>query len=95
MLSFTDWKDWENILNCSSILVLRREAKGELDKKLLNFITEDEKQFITNHGYIYISDNKLIEASSTDIKKQLLKNKKESNKLVIPVQDYIKKNSLY
>ena len=52
-------------------------------------------QFITNHGYIYISDNKLIEASSTDIKKQLLKNKKESNKLVIPVQDYIKKNSLY
>lgn len=95
LLSFTDWKDWENILNYSSILVLRREAKGELDKKLLNFITEDEMQFITNHGYIYISDNKLIEASSTDIKKQLLKNKKESNKLVIPVQDYIKKNSLY
>ena len=95
LLSFTDWKDWEDILNYSSILVLRREAKGEPDEKLLNFITEDEIQFISKHGYIYISDNKLIEASSTEVKKELSKNQKESNKLVIPVQDYIKENSLY
>jgi len=97
LYSFTSWKNWEQILSLSSLLVVGRkfDMKKKLNKKLKEKITSDLQDFFSSSGKILLLENDLIDVSSSEIKKKIKKNEDLTGLVNKKVQEYISIHSLY
>lgn len=86
--NFSQWKNWEMILNNATIVVARRNGPNETEKIHTNVFSECPEKII------YLK-NPIIEISSTEIRSRIKSGK--SIKYLIPesVQSYIESNRLY
>jgi len=84
LLVFTQWKQWEDILNKHILLIYPRKH-----------INSDQESPIQHHNIKILYDAPLLDFSSTSIR-NCIKNGKDIKKFVPPdVADYIKEHKLY
>ena len=97
LLSFTTWKNWENILSLCSLLVLERKLNDSLglNKELESKISNNYDDFFSGHGKILILKNDLINISSTDVRHKIKNNENLTDLVDDQVLEYISKKSLY
>tara|TARA_Y100000992_G_scaffold161028_1_gene107811 strand:+ start:468 stop:1094 length:627 start_codon:yes stop_codon:yes gene_type:complete len=97
LYSFTTWKNWENILSLSSLLVLERKLNDSLvlNKELESKISPDYEDFFSGHGKILILKNDLINVSSTEVRLKLKNNENLTGLVDDQVLKYISNKSLY
>lgn len=97
LYGFTSWKNWEQILSLSSLLVVGRkvDTKEKLNKKLNEKITSSSEDFFSSNGKILLLENDLINVSSSEIKKKIKKNEDLTGFVNERVQEYISIHSLY
>ena len=97
LYSFTSWKNWEEILSLSSLLVVGRkiDMKKKLNKILKEKITSNLEDFFSSSGKILLLENDLIDVSSSEIKKKIKKNEDLTGLVNKRVQEYISIHSLY
>ena len=89
LLSFRQWKNWQDILKNVSLLAVSRQ-KG--DRNLLI----EEKNYLQSLGAgVIICDIDIKEISSTEVRKLLKENRETDGILDSRVRDYIQKNNLY
>ena len=96
--SFTSWHRWADILDFCSILVIKRDCKGDLSysAELSSFFTSNIDEFRAYSGLIYVADAEKHPASSTIIRDDVASGGMTSFKFLRPkVLDYIESHGLY
>lgn len=89
LLTFRQWKNWEEILKNVSLLAVSRENG---DRNLL----ENEKKHLQSlGGRVIICDIDIKEISSTEIRDKIKNNLPTDGILKEEVRNYIEKNNLY
>ena len=96
--SFKSWKNWSEILNLSSLIVVSRPNCDFLEGYLDDFkknITSSNSDFLSGHGKINFLETSLLDISSSDVRKTINNQDFKQDILDADVYEYIKKNSLY
>ena len=96
--SFKSWKNWSEILNLSSLIVVSRPNCDFLEGYLDDFkknIASSNSDFLSGHGKINFLETSLLDISSSDVRKTINNQDFKQDILDADVYEYIKKNSLY
>ena len=97
-LNFTTWKNYERILELSSLLVMQR-PNYKTDRVYLeqfkDSITEDINVFLNNHGKIIFYSLSQFDISSTKIKQAIKNELNYEDYLEQKVVDFLEENSIY
>jgi nicotinate-nucleotide adenylyltransferase len=97
-LDFKKWKNWLNILEMCSIIILQR-PNYEITKELLSDfkdnITSDIDDVLSQSGKIIFTDISLLNISSSEIRDDLEVDSLNEAKIDKEVVNFIKKNLLY
>ena len=97
-INLTSWKNYERILELSSILILKR-PNYELKKNYLaqfeRELTDDIEIFLNSKGKIIFFTLTQLEISSTEIKKAIKNNKSCEDYLDKKVLEFINDKSIY
>ena len=98
LASFKSWKNWGEILNLSSLIVISRPncdfLEGYLDEFKKNIVSSSS-DFLSGHGKINFVETSMLDISSSEIRKTLNNSDFNEDTLDGDVYEYIKKNSLY
>ena len=97
-INLTSWKNYERILELSSILILRRPNYVLKKKYLAQFereFTDDLEIFLNSKGKIIFFTLTQLEISSTEIKKAIKNNKSCEDYLDKKVLEFINEKSIY
>jgi nicotinate-nucleotide adenylyltransferase len=101
-LSLPFWHQWKKMIKLANLLVIKRNhysnySVPESIQKLLNrHKTEVKTELLTKpSGRIYLFNAGNYDISSTDIRKELKKNKNKDPRLPKEVYEYIKLKGLY
>ena len=96
--SFKSWKNWGEILNLSSLIVISRPncdfLEGYLDEFNKNIVSSSS-DFLSGHGKINFVETSMLDISSSEIRKTINNSDFNEDTLDGDVYEYIKKNSLY
>jgi len=97
--SFTQWRDWENILDVVHLIVASRPGYDS-SEKTQNWVqqrleTEAKELHQSPAGKVYFCDVTQIDISATYIRKQIEAGKSCSYLTPKKVIKYIKKHNLY
>ena len=96
--SFKSWKNWGEILNLSSLIVISRPnydfLEGYLDEFKKNIVSSNS-DFLSGHGKINFVETSMLDISSSEIRKTINNSDFNEDTLDGDVYEYIKKNSLY
>ncbi len=96
--SFKSWKNWGEILNLSSLIVISRPnydfLEGYLDEFKKNIVSSNS-DFLSGHGKINFVETSMLDISSSEIRKTINNADFNEDTLDGDVYEYIKKNSLY
>ena len=95
---FKSWKNWEELLNLCSLIVIKRPNHFFPSEYINDFkknITSSLSDFLTGHGKIFFAENLMLDISSSDIRGNIYKSNFKETTLDEEVLDYIKLNSLY
>ncbi|MFL2752533.1 MAG: nicotinate (nicotinamide) nucleotide adenylyltransferase [Gammaproteobacteria bacterium] len=96
--NFKSWKNWEELLNLCSLIVIKRPNYFFSSEYINDFkknITSSLSDFLTGHGNIFFAENLMLDISSSDIRENVYKSEFKEITLDNEVLDYIKLNSLY
>jgi len=97
-MNLTSWKNYERILELSSILVLKR-PNYVLDQKYLKqfqeAITDELEEFLNSTGKIIFFTLTQLDISSTQIKKAISDGKPFEENLDQRTVNFIKDKSIY
>ena len=96
--NFKSWKNWEELLNLCSLIVIKRPNYFFPSEYINDFkknITSSLSNFLTGHGNIFFAENLMLDISSSDIRENVYKSEFKEINLDNEVLDYIKLNSLY
>ena len=96
--NFKSWKNWEELLNLCSLIVIKRPNYFFSSEYINDFkknITSSLSDFLTGHGNIFFAENLMLDISSSDIRENIYKSEFKEINLDNEVLDYIKLNSLY
>ena len=96
--NFKSWKNWEELLNLCSLIVIKRPNYFFPSEYINDFnknITSSLSDFLTGHGNIFFAENLMLDISSSDIRENIYKSEFKEINLDNEVLDYIKLNSLY
>jgi len=97
-ISLTSWKNYERILELSSILILKR-PNYELKKNYLaqfeRELTDDLEIFLNSKGKIILFTLTQLDISSSEIKKAIKNNKSCEDYLDKKVLEFINDKSIY
>ena len=96
--NFKSWKNWEELLNLCSLIVIKRPNYFFPSEYINDFkknITSSLSDFLTGHGNIFFAENLMLDISSSDIRENVYKSEFKEIALDNEVLDYIKLNSLY
>ena len=97
-LNFTTWKNYERILELSSLLVMQR-PNYKTDRAYLEqfkeSITEDINVFLNNPGKIIFYSLSQFDISSTKIKQAIKNELNYEDYLEQKVVDFLEENSIY
>ena len=97
-INLTSWKNYERILELSSILILKR-PNYELKKNYLaqfeHELTDDLEIFLNSKGKIIFFTLTQLDISSTEIKKAIKNNKSCDDYLDKKVLEFINDKSIY
>ena len=96
--NFKSWKNWEELLNLCSLIVIKRPNYFFSSEYINDFkknITSSLSDFLTGHGNIFFAENLMLDISSSDIRENVYKSEFKEINLDNEVLDYIKLNSLY
>lgn len=97
-INLTSWKNYERILELSSILILRRPNYVLKKNYLAQFereLTDDLEIFLNSKGKIIFFTLTQLEISSTEIKKAIKNNKSCEDYLDKKVLEFINEKSIY
>ena len=96
--SFKSWKNWGEILNLSSLIVISRPnfdfLEGYIDEFKKNIVSSNS-DFLSGHGKINFVETSMLDISSSEIRKTINNSDFNEDTLDGDVYEYIKKNSLY
>jgi len=96
--SFKSWKNWGEILNLSSLIVISRPnfdfLEGYIDEFKKNIVSSNS-DFLSGHGKINFVETSMLDISSSEIRETINNSNFNEDILDGDVYDYIKKNSLY
>ena len=96
--SFKSWKNWGEILNLSSLIVISRPnfdfLEGYIDEFKKNIVSSSS-DFLSGHGKINFVETSMLDISSSEIRKTINNSDFNEDTLDGDVYEYIKKNSLY
>lgn len=98
--NFNFWKNWKDILYVSHLLVLSRTCIKKYNPQLKKWIDSHQIKdyrflYKQSFGYIFFSKTKVINISSSQIRKNYYEKKKSCTLLPLSVQKYIELNKLY
>ena len=97
-INLTSWKNYERILELSSILILRRPNYVLKKNYLAQFeheLTDDLEIFLNSKGKIILFTLTQLDISSTEIKKAIKNNKSCEDYLDKKVLEFINDKSIY
>ena len=97
-INLTSWKNYERILELSSILILRRPNYVLKKNYLAQFeheLTDDLEIFLNSKGKIILFTLTQLDISSTEIKKAIKNNKSCDDYLDKKVLEFINDKSIY
>ena len=97
-VNFKSWKNWKELLNLCSLVVMKRpnyHFPSEYIKDFKENITASMSDFLTSHGKIFFAENTMLDISSSDIRENIYRPEFNEITLDAEVLDYIKFNLLY
>ncbi|MEC9193614.1 MAG: nicotinate (nicotinamide) nucleotide adenylyltransferase [Pseudomonadota bacterium] len=97
-INLTSWKNYERILELSSILILKRpnyELKKNYLAKFERELTDDLEIFLNSKGKIILFTLTQLDISSSEIKKAIKNNKSCEDYLDKKVLEFINDKSIY
>ena len=96
---FPQWKKYTEILEICNIIVTARISNnhpGKVEHSLKSFICEDLTIFhSTSYGKIYLEETSLIDISSSEVRKRLIKNQDISNDIKPELAKWLLDNKIY
>ena len=96
-LNMPKWKQWQDYLEYSHIIVMNRPGYKALDNAWGRpYLTDDKAKFLNSvSGKIYYSDSVLVDISSTEIRQKLKQKQNVDSELPSSVINYIETKQLY
>ena len=97
-VNFKSWKNWKELLNLCSLVVMKRpnyHFSPEYIKDFKENITASMSDFLTSHGKIFFAENTMLDISSSGIRENIYRPEFNEMTLDAEVLDYIKFNLLY
>lgn len=96
-LNMPGWKSWQQYLDFTHIIVMNRPGYNRSGKSWGEaYITDDKAQILSSiSGKIYFANSRLVDISSTEIRKKLKAGQELDYALPGPVINYINRKQLY